>query len=602
VADRVKRRAAPRGRIQLRVRWSPRTVPSKIDFYGLARPVQDRFAAATHLLAPPAPLLVQNVRRTAAWVFLAAAAVLLVIEGALLSAGWGDVQNPLAIHGPKMVTVDVVLLATALYCVLRALGIVSTLDALPWRPGLYVFPGCVVDARRPTLDVWPMEMVESVDRLAAPAFGLVFRMRDGSRVAVRAPSAARAEQAAAALEPRRRDLALALESGDLQTVAELDPLHDRAMSSPIGPTEAMTPARPHWIRFDWAIAAVLGFVLGQGLAAARNAWSDAAAYRAVTQDGSAKAYEQYLAQRGKHSDEVRDVLLPRVQLREAEAKGTVEAVRAFAEAHADSKIGAEIDASLRRALLIELEKAKRPGTVSALDAFARKYPAPVVGAELRAARHALFVRALATWRARAHPDAPTEALMDRLLAWTEQNGPRCEVRFRERPSTSMADADRSVMRSPRYPGPEALPSRYLTADSLRQNETGVIDSVVKQFADVFPADVLSAHAAEPLGADDPAPSSVPALVIDYAPEWSRGNTTCPKPLTVFVGLSFEFAATFSTPDGPPWKATVKTWRAAESWKIKGQGLSLEDFEEKVYGAMVDGAFDQLRRRLGDALF
>ena len=71
---------------------------------------------------------------------------------------------------------------------------------------------------------------------------------------------------------------------------------------------------------------------------------------------------------------------------------------------------------------------------------------------------------------------------------------------------------------------------------------------------------------------------------------------------MFVGLSFEFAATFSTPDGPPWKATVKTWRAAESWKIKGQGLSLEDFEEKVYGAMVDGAFDQLRRRLGDALF
>ena len=55
-------------------------MPSKIDFYGLARPVQDRFAAATHLLAPPAPLLVQSVRRTAAWVFLATAALLLGSE------------------------------------------------------------------------------------------------------------------------------------------------------------------------------------------------------------------------------------------------------------------------------------------------------------------------------------------------------------------------------------------------------------------------------------------------------------------------------------------------------------------------------------------
>jgi hypothetical protein len=326
-------------------------------------------------------------------------------------------------------------------------------------------------------------------------------------------------------------------------------------------------------------------------------------YRAAAAEGTAAAYRAYLARDGRHSDEVRGVLLPRVELRDAAAKGSVDAVLAFAHAHPSSKIGTEIDASLRHALLVELEKAKSVGTVAALDAFADKYPRPLVDAELKAARHTIFVQALAAYRAKSHPEPAGDAFVGRLVDWAEKNGRPAEVRFRPKPSESMDDADKSLMKFRHYPGPDALASRYVTADALRADEQAVEDAIVKQFADFFPADVVAIQGGGPLGADEPTPPTVPALVIEYSPEWSRGDTTCPKPRTVFAGLSFTFDASFSIPDGAaPLKVTVKTWRAGEPWKVKAEGLSLAEFEEKVYGAMMSGAFDQLKRRILDVMF
>lgn len=577
-------------------------MPSKIDFYALPRPVQDRFAAATRGSAPPAPLLFRRAPRSAAWTLLGAAVVLLIVVATLLAAGYGDVRSPLALHRPPVVALDMALLAAAAFCVLHALGRLVSLEALPWRAGLYLFPGCAIDACRSQLKVWPIEAVQSVEASGQPPV-VALRMRDGSRVVVEAPSAEHAERAQATLETVRRDEAQAIELDDSRVMVELDPLHGRAMSSPIGPTEAMKARLPLWTRLDWAVAVLLGAALGQGLGAARNALSDDAMVRAAAAEGTAAAYRAYLARDGRHSGEVRDVLLPRVELRDAAATGSVDAVLAFAQAHPSSKIGAEIDATLRHALLVELEKAKSVGTVTALDAFGRKYPGKLVDAELKAARHTLFLQALAAYRAKAHPQPGGDAFMARLVDWAEKNGPPAEVRFRPKPSESLQDADKSLVKFRHYPGPDALVSRYVTADSLRSDEQAVEDAILEQFAGFFPADVLAMQGGKPLGADEPAPPSVPVLVIEYSPEWSRGDTTCTKPRTVFAGLSFDFDASFTIPDGAaPLKVTVKTWRAGEPWKVKAQGLSLAEFEEKVYGAMMSGAFDQLKRRVLDVMF
>jgi hypothetical protein len=386
-------------------------------------------------------------------------------------------------------------------------------------------------------------------------------------------------------------------------LAELDPLHDSALSSPIGPTEMMKPAVPAWTRFDWAVAAVLGVVLGLGLGWARNGMSDDAMYRSVAASASASSYQLYLSQGGRHSDDVRDLLLPRAELQTAEATGSVEAVQAFAQAHASSKIGPEIDAALRRVMLAELEKAKGLGTVAGLDDFARKYPDNNLAPELKAARHTLYAQALAGWKKKAQADAGTNAFMDRLFAWVEKSGsPACEVRFRLKPSRSLDDADKKAMKSMHYPGPDALPSKYVTTAAMRTREHRVAAGVVQGFAGEIPPDVLAVRAGDPLEAGAPNPTGVPTLVIDYSPEWSHVNTVSIKPNTLFAGFNFSFDASFVLPEGAPLTMKVKSWRGAELWKMKDEGISREDFQQKVYDAMFDGAFDQLEKKLQDTLF
>jgi hypothetical protein len=577
-------------------------VASKIDFFGLPRPVQDRFAAATRRSAPPAPLLFARAPRTVAWACLGASGVLILVALVVLRVGWGDVNSAVAIHGSRMLAFDSVLLALAAYGVLHAIAILVSLESLPFRPGTYLFPACAIDARGRVLQVWSMSDVESVEPVAAPSPGLELRMRDRSRVVIPARNVKEAERAQAALEPIRQELGRALAGGDSHLLAEFDPLHDSAMSSPIGPTERMKRSVALWTRGDWAIAAVVGVVIGQVVGATRNSISDDTIYRSVAADGTEQAYRAYLAQGGRHSEEVESILLPRAELRSAEAQGSLEALRGFAQAHPSSKISSEIEAAMRRELLADLEKAKEAGTVAALDDFARNNAEPYVATELKAARHALFQQALAVWKKKARADAATSAFMDRLFAWSEGHGPISELRFQFEASTSLEDADKSILKSGHYPGVDALPSRYVTATAFRPREQHVAEAIVEGFAAAFPPDILTLRAMEPVAADAP-PPTMPTLLVAYSAEWSHATAACPKPDTVFAGFIFSYNATFSLPDGkPPMKIGLKAWRGPEAWKVKPEGRTREEFEQKVYDAMIDGAFDQLQRKLVDVVF
>ena len=482
------------------------------------------------------------------------------------------------------------------------MGLLRALDSLPWRAGTYLFPGCVVNASGPVLDVWSVGDAESVERVEAPGPGLALRMRDGTRVVVLATSAEQAQKADAALGSVRQELARAIAEDDPHALAELDPLHDRAMSSPIGPTGSMKRVLVVSKRFDWVIAAVAGVLLGLGLGNTRNAMSDDSMYRAVVAAGTADQYQLYLAQGGRHSDDVRDVLLPRAQLRDAEAQGTVDAVQAFADAHPSSKIDGDIDAALRRVMLTALETAKKAGTVTAIDELAKKYPNHQVDPEIEAARHTLFAQSLAAWAKKGQPDAPTRAFLERLLAWTEAQGAACEVRFRMKASKNLDEGDKSIKRSGHYPAPDALPSKYVTADALRPREQRVASALVEAFGGDFPADILAMRAGDSLDADAPVPSAVPTLVVDYVIDWSRANSLSEHPPTIIAGLLFSFDPNFVLPQGAPLKVPARSWRGPELWRVKGGDTMLrEDYEQKVYDSMFDSAFDQLQKKLTDAL-
>jgi hypothetical protein len=573
--------------------------PKTIDFYRCLRPVQDRFIAATRGTAPPAPLLFRSAPRPTAWVLLGASAVLVVAATMVLVKGWGDITSPLAMHARAMLCVDIMLFSAAAYCFIHAAAVLRASEALPYRAGTYVFPACIVDASGPLLRVWPMADSEAFDRQPQPA-ALAVRMASGERVVVPA-KADEVERAHALLTSRRPELTRALAEDDVDMLAELDPLYLTKVSSPISSTEALKPVSPMWTRLDWVLAIAIGVTLGLGLGSMRNASSDERMYRTVVAAASIPMYEQYLERGGRHSDEVRDVRLARAELQEAQRRGTVEALEAFARTHADAKIGTEVDAAMRRALLIELDKAKAVKTVTALDEFASKYPDSHLEPELRSTRHMLYAQALAAWRARVHVDAPTGAFVERLLASTEKIGASCEVRFRFKLSKTLEEVDRRIARHAYYPGPEALPSHYVTADAMRPREQRVAQALVDGFSAAFPPDVLAVRAGEPLAVDAPIPAGAPVLVVDYTGEWSSAMTASAKPRTVFAGIRFDFDGRFLLPEGAPLQLSIKSWRGPELWKVKG-AITLEEFHRRVYDAMIDHAFDEWRKKLVDTFF
>ena len=575
--------------------------PTITDFYRLPRSVQDRFVAATRGTAPPPPLLFHAASRTIAWALLAGSALATVVAVLVLLAGMGDARSGLALHGIGMLFVDVVLFSGASYAAVHALALLRTLDGLPYRTGRYLFPGCVVEASTPILRVWPVAEAESIQRVTTPSFALVFRLKDGAEVSVPGKSAQDLDHAETALSSLKVELLRAVEEEDPHALAEMDPLHDKALSSPVGPTGPMKLTTPTWVRLDWAIAVGVGAVLGLGLGTTRNDFSDDAMFRAATLDGTIAAYQGYLAQHGRHSSDVADILLPRAELQQAEVSGTVESLRAFAQSHASSRIGSEIDAAIRRALLAQLTEAKKAGTVSAIDAFVKKYPDSKLDTEVQAARHALFATALDSWQQKAHPDAPTTAFYGRLLAWAEKNGPKCSLRFRFARS-KIDEADTSATKNPHFPGPDALPSKFIVVDAMRPREQRVGADLVKGFADAFPADVLALEVASPIDEGAPVPPATgPALLVDYVVEWSHVPAVSTKPPTVFEGMSFTYEVTFSLPEGAPYQTKAKSLRNAEPWKQKPEGLSREDFQQKVYDGMIDGAFDHLEKKLTDVL-
>ena len=571
--------------------------PRTIDFFGCARPVQERFAAATRREVPPAPLLFRGVTRARAWAFLATGAVFVVAAGLLLGVGWGDVTSPLALHGPAMLAVDGLLFSAGAYGIVHAMALLRALDSLPYVPGFYLFPACVVDASHPLFRVWSVGDVDAVERTGSPAPALVLRMRDGSRVVVPAgptDDMARAEGAMASL---RVELARAIAEDDGYVLAELDPLHDRALSNPVGPTAAMKRILPAWIRLDWALSAALGMAMGLALGSARNATSDERMYRNVTRAATVPAYDLYLTRGGGHSAEVRDVLLPRAQLLEVESQGGIAPLLSFVHAHTPSKIGPEIDTAVRRAMLVELEKAKKTGTVAALDELARAYPAATIEGELTSARHALYVKALTAWKNEGRREPEAVAFMERLLAIAEKSGPVCEVRFRLKPSRTVDDADKKIAKSDRYPGPDALPSHFVTAEALRPRERRVAESVAAAFTSSFSPDILLVRPGEALAPDAAFVAIVPTILVDYGPEWARTVTVSVKPSTAFAPLNFAFDAAFVLPDGSSRKVGTRWSRGIELWKLRSTGLSREEFEQKVYGATIDPAFDQLAKRI-----
>src|SRR5262249_45081728 len=104
-----------------------------------------------------------------------------------------------------------------------------------------------------------------------------------------------------------------------KALAALNPLH--GVVNPLVPASSITRPPPPWARLDWLLALVLGGIVGFSLWAVHNAKSDDAMYAKAVAANDVTSFQGYLARGSRHREEVANILLPRAELKQAEATG-----------------------------------------------------------------------------------------------------------------------------------------------------------------------------------------------------------------------------------------------------------------------------------------
>ena len=583
-----------------------------IDFHGLSRSMQERFAGCARGELAPHPLVTAKLRTRVGLLSGGAIAAAGVALALFLTHGFGDLQRGTAMHGlPTLpiyfVCVAVITLGLAQLWVLR-----MRRRALPFDRALYVFPLSLVDARDEVIRVFSLADVQSVDRdpddlrvvRVVVATGEVFRFPASSEAAalesLRAVSDGRTEA---------RALLGGAEDPRITWMFTLDPLQVPRISSPLGPRMGLGRRLPSWSDRAWIVAPIAGLLLAPPLRNARNHASDLILYRTAMARHDVESFRAYLTLGGRKSDEIRTVRLPRAELALARAAGTVEAIDAFRATHPGSAIEFEIMAARRTALLDELVRAKSVGTVAALQSFAKRWPDHKIELELRDAMHSLFVPAIEAYHKKPPASTEVRSFVDRLFAWSENKAhagaiaTTIRIRFRHRPSPSLRRADRLVSQHHWFIGEASYPSRYFDEARAVPREKAAGERLGKRVRDAFGATVFSVEQGDRLDDGDGALPEVtePTLFITHGEDW-RGpfDGSITKPRGVWVALTFNFRATFVIPgDTETLTFDFETDQPIPQQVIRANpagGTSSAPLEDKIYGTMAETAFSKFEER------
>jgi hypothetical protein len=574
-----------------------------VDFYKLPRAIQDRFVGSVMSGFPPAPILASKggTPLKLMWLGLSAACFVLLVFIARL--GYGDLESSLSLHSGKALILYLGLVFGLAFGLLQAFARVVRERALPYTAGIYLFPACLIDARDDQFRVYDTRDLGTVDaqgnavRVVFGAVTFTFPLGKGMSAAT----------IASEVQAARERAMKAHAAEDAKELVAVDPLHNPRFSSPVGPRDAYDMARPPWGKLGPAVAGGIAIVLGPGLWALRNAGSDGKMYVRAKNANDSPTYRLYMQHGDRHKQEIGDILLPTSELHDAERAGTVEALLAYKASHPASKIGRDVSQSIRRAMLAELEKAKEPGTLAALQAFAQKYPEHGVGAELGAATHAVYARELAVYKKNAVKKDPAAVnFIERLFAWAEKHGPKVEVRFRRKPSSSLERADQFVLKTPQFMGVITYPSRFFDDKHAAPREAALGKTLATQIDGGLADELFDVSVGNVVTEADLPEPTVPTLFITHATEWSGHNYVSTRPRGSYVGLNFNMEASWVIPgDAKPFKYKTEIFRHAATHVLNNSDepmLQVGQAEEKVYETMATDAFDQFAKKLLASFF
>ncbi len=576
-----------------------------IEFYDLPRPIQERFVAAAQASLAPAPLAIKRGSRFvgARWFF--ASLALLALTAWYAAQGFGDLAHEAAIADGFRGVVYAIGFTLSFACLTRALMLRDRALSLPFARATYLFPAGVVDAMSSALSVHSLADMTLVE---AKPNALAVTFKDGAHFEFPARDQKQAEAAKQAVTESQQRLDEATRTDSVRHLAALDPLCQTNFPSPFSEDVPFKRPAVLWTVALFAMAIVSGAALGVGVWAVRNKVSARRIAEAARAQDTTTAYRQYLA-RGGQLPEIVDVLLPRAELAEAKAQGSVEAIEKFTTNHPDSKIQAEVDTALRAALLDELAKAKAEHTLAALDRFATAHPnhAPVAG-DLAEARHAVYQaaaeRAKALVVAGEVQQSDPAKFVDRLVTYAETHGPRAEVRFRSVLGKSHESADKQVRTSTYFAGNSTLPSRFFGSEPMRKREALAAPLLIANLQRLFPTEIVRFELGEPLPSPEPGERpeplpkpSLPTLFVDHRTELS-GTFTTQRPRGLFLGAGIFYETSFVIPgEEAELSITVPTWRTPSRNVMQHKKRTTAD----VYEDLARRSFSMFLRRYFERL-
>jgi hypothetical protein len=547
--------------------------------------------ASTEGAAAPAPLAVRPLDRDSrqlGWLLLGVAGLLGGIVS--LRVGFGSLESRYALTPLWFAAVHAGFFALSAFGFLRAAARHVVAHAVPYRPGLYLFPIGVIDARRPLFSV---HRVSEQTEAHADSAGRCLRIAlEGTTFEFPATDPARAEQAAQTISELRDRLASAGPDSSAREQSLVDPLVDNGFKNPFSPTESLRKAVPWWVRVWPLLALVLGVLLGAAAWRVRNTLSEGRLYAAARTRDRTDSYRSYLSRGGSNPD-VEALLLPRAELRDAVQQGSVAAIEGFREAHAGTQIEPEVDSALQQALLKELTGAQATGTLSALKDFGTRYARyPALAPALDRAIDSRIAAALQQLRPALAPNqSHLLPFIERLLHFTAKHGPEVLVRFQLKPTETLEKAEKALRQSAYFNGEKSLPGQYFDALQEAPREAVVADALIAALAEHLPHDLVAAKTAPPLDAASDTKPSVPTLLVTYHTEMS-GAFTSRKPRLALSGIGLITRTVFEIPgDTDPLVFKLSVWRAPDLKAITDATTPSE-----LYDAMATEAFKRFTKK------